>query len=212
MFTTTPGKLADAKRPGAIDAVLWTDGAAMRRVAGQFDILIATIPQTEPIFSLPSPEPEHRRRQANLPRSVRQPDQVDTRQYREKPPAARYFHGTVDATDAFIPSMDADGHFAGGVRLPHVASTVHGRVAGAPLGRYAPLNPAGLDPFVFLGGTFTRFGDDELLNRYASRRQVRMARRARGEPSGRQELHLQQRQESAHRCGRRRAAAVSSRG
>ena len=90
--------------------------------------------------------------------------------YREKPPAARYFHGTVDAADAFIPSMDADGHFAGGVRLPHVASTVHGRVAGAPLGRSAPLNPAGLDPFhpfVFLGGTFTRFTDDELLTRYA---------------------------------------------
>ncbi len=58
--------------------------------------------------------------------------------------------------------------------MPHVASTVHERVAGAPLGRYAPLNPAGLDPFdafVFLGGTFTRFSDDELLNRYASRRQ-----------------------------------------
>ena len=91
--------------------------------------------------------------------------------YREKPPAARYFHGDVDATDAFIPSLDADGHFAGGVRLPHVASTVHGRVAGAPLGRYAPLNPAGPDPFVFLGGTFTRFSDDELLSRYASRRQ-----------------------------------------
>ena len=103
--------------------------------------------------------------------------------YREKPPAARYFKGTVDGTDAFIPSMDADGHFAGGVRLPHVASTVYGRVAGAPLGRYAPLNPAGLDPFhpfVLLGGTFTRFSDDVLLSRYASRRQYvwRVARAA----------------------------------
>jgi hypothetical protein len=80
----------------------------------------------------------------------------------------------VDATGAFIPTTDADGHFEGGVRLPHVASRVHGRVAGAPLGRYAPLNPVGLDPFhpfVFLGGTFTRFSDDELLTRYASRRQ-----------------------------------------
>jgi hypothetical protein len=91
---------------------------------------------------------------------------------REKPPAARYFHGSVDATDAFIPSMDTDGHFSGGVRLPHVASTVHGRVAGAPLGRHTPINPVGLDPFhpfVFIGGTFTRFTDDELLRRYASR-------------------------------------------
>jgi hypothetical protein len=93
---------------------------------------------------------------------------------RQKPPTARYFHGSLDATDAFMPSTDGDGHFAGGVRLPHVASTVHGRVAGAPLGRHAPLNPAGLDPFhpfVFLGGTFARFSDDELLSRYDSRRQ-----------------------------------------
>ena len=93
---------------------------------------------------------------------------------RETPPAARYFRGSVDATNAFIPSTDADGHFAGGVRLPHVASTVHRHEAGAPLGRYAPLNPAGLNPFhpfVFLGGTFTRFSDDELVSRYASRRQ-----------------------------------------
>ena len=29
----------------------------------------------------------------------------------------------------------------------------------------------GSTPFVFLGGTFTRFSDDELLSRYASRRQ-----------------------------------------
>jgi hypothetical protein len=83
---------------------------------------------------------------------------------RERPPASLYFDGSVDATDAFIPTMDADDHFAGGIRLPHVASAVHGRVAGAPLGRYAPLNP-----FVFLGGTFSRFSDDELLSRYASR-------------------------------------------
>jgi hypothetical protein len=69
---------------------------------------------------------------------------------------------------------DADGHFAGGVRLPHVESTIHGRVAGAPLGRHTPLNPLGLDPFnpfVFISGTFTRFSDEELLDRYRSRHQ-----------------------------------------
>jgi hypothetical protein len=91
-----------------------------------------------------------------------------------RPPAARYFKGTVDATDAFIPVTDADGHFAGGVRLPHVESAVRERAAGAPLGRYTPLNPAGLDPFhpfVLLGGTFTRFSDDELILRYPSRNQ-----------------------------------------
>ncbi len=102
--------------------------------------------------------------------------------HRDRPPASWYFEGSVDATGAFIPTTDADSHFAGGVRLPYVASTVHGRVAGAPLGRYAPLNPAGLDPFhpfVFIGGTFFRFSDDELLSRYASRRHyVRRVTRA----------------------------------
>ena len=94
--------------------------------------------------------------------------------HREIPPPSRYFRGSVDATDAFVPMTDADGHFAGGVRLPHVESTVHGRVAGAPLGRCTPLNPLGLDPFnpfVFISGTFTRFSDDELLDRYRSRDQ-----------------------------------------
>ncbi len=102
--------------------------------------------------------------------------------HREKPPAPRYFKGSVDATDAFIPTMDVDGHFAGGVRLPHVASTVLGRVAGAPLGRHTPLNPLGRDPFhpfVFISGTFTRFSDGELLSRYPSRRQyVKRVKRA----------------------------------
>jgi hypothetical protein len=92
----------------------------------------------------------------------------------ESPPPSRYFRGSVDATDTFVPITDADGHFAGGVRLPHVESTMHGRVAGAPLGRHTPLNPLGLDPFnlfVFISGTFTRFSDDELLDRYRSRDQ-----------------------------------------
>ncbi len=88
------------------------------------------------------------------------------------PPAAQYFRGSVDATGAFIALTDLDGHFAGGVRLPHVESTVNGHVAGAPLGRYAPLNPLGLDPFhpfVYLSGTFTPSRDDELVARYPSR-------------------------------------------
>jgi hypothetical protein len=102
--------------------------------------------------------------------------------HRKEPPAARYFQGSVDATDAFIPTTDADGHYAGGLRLPHVESEVHGHVAGAPLGWYTPLNPLGLDPFhpfVFIGGTFTRFGDEDLLARYPSRREyVGRVRRA----------------------------------
>jgi hypothetical protein len=102
--------------------------------------------------------------------------------HREKPPAARYFRGHVDATDAFIPTTDLDGHFAGGVRLPHVESTADERVAGAPLGRHTPVNPLGFDPFhpfVVLGGTFTRFSDHDLVTRYASRHQyVKRVRRA----------------------------------
>lgn len=102
--------------------------------------------------------------------------------HRRLPPAARYIDGSVDATDAFVPATDTDGHFVGGVRLPHVESGVHGRIAGAPLGRHTPLNFAELDPpnpFVFIGGTYTRFTDNELLRRYASRRQyVRRVRRA----------------------------------
>jgi hypothetical protein len=55
-------------------------------------------------------------------------------------------------------------------------------MAGAPLGRHTALNPSGLDPFhpfVFLSGTFTRFTDDELLARYASRHEyVKRVKRA----------------------------------
>jgi hypothetical protein len=109
--------------------------------------------------------------------------------HRHEPPAARYFEGSVDGTDAFIPAKDADGHFAGGVRLPHVESSGQGRVTGAPLGHYTPLNPLGLDPFhpfVLLSGTFTQFSDDELLDRYASRHEyVARVRRAADELAAR---------------------------
>jgi hypothetical protein len=91
---------------------------------------------------------------------------------RAKPPASRYLLGSVDATEAFIPSTDADGHFAGGLRLPHVESPARGHVAGAPLGHHRPLNPLGQDPFHpfnFISGTFTRFSDDEIRSRYGSR-------------------------------------------
>ena len=80
----------------------------------------------------------------------------------------------MDGTNAFIPATDLDGHFAGGVRLPHVESTVYERVAGAPLGRHTPVNRVPLDPpdpFVFLGGTFTRSRDEDLVTRYPSRLQ-----------------------------------------
>lgn len=46
MFTTSPSKIADAKRLGAKEAVLWSDTAALKRLAGKFDLLISTVPQT----------------------------------------------------------------------------------------------------------------------------------------------------------------------
>ena len=119
-------------------------------------------------------QPEHRGRAAHLPRGPPEPDPVDARPAPCEASGIAPLPGSVDATDAFIPTTDADGHFAGGLRLPHVESTVHGREAGAPLGLYRPLNPLGenpLHPFKFISGTFTRFNDVEIIGRYASRDQ-----------------------------------------
>ena len=136
--------------------------------------------------------------------------------YRVKPPASRYFDGSVDATGAFIPITDADGHFAGGVRLPHVESTVHGHTAGAPLGLHRPLNPPGpdepLDPFVFIGGTFTRFNDAVLLRPLPVALRVREASRARGQHARLEALHHLRGLESADCRGQGRAAAMQPRG
>jgi D-arabinose 1-dehydrogenase-like Zn-dependent alcohol dehydrogenase len=43
-FTTSPGKLTDAKRLGAHEAVLWSDTAAMKQLVNRFDLLISTVP------------------------------------------------------------------------------------------------------------------------------------------------------------------------
>jgi len=45
VFTTTPGKIEDAKRLGAREAALWEDAAAMQRLRSHFDLMIATVPQ-----------------------------------------------------------------------------------------------------------------------------------------------------------------------
>lgn len=44
VFTTTPSKIADAKRLGAREAVLWSDTAAFKRLANRFDLMISTVP------------------------------------------------------------------------------------------------------------------------------------------------------------------------
>jgi uncharacterized zinc-type alcohol dehydrogenase-like protein len=46
VFTTSPGKLADARRLGAHEAVLWSDTDGMKRLANRFDLLISTVPET----------------------------------------------------------------------------------------------------------------------------------------------------------------------
>lgn len=49
VFTTSPGKISDAKRLGAREAVLWSDTKAMERLTNQFDLLIATVPKAFPM-------------------------------------------------------------------------------------------------------------------------------------------------------------------
>ncbi len=49
VFTTSPGKLDDAKRLGAKDAVLSTDADALGRLVGAFDLLISTAPRAYPM-------------------------------------------------------------------------------------------------------------------------------------------------------------------
>lgn len=49
VFTTTPGKIADAKKMGAKDAVLWNDEAGMKRYMNQLDLMISTVPRAYPM-------------------------------------------------------------------------------------------------------------------------------------------------------------------
>lgn len=49
VFTTSPGKKADALKMGAKEVVLWSDEAAMKRLANHFDYLISTVPKPYPM-------------------------------------------------------------------------------------------------------------------------------------------------------------------
>jgi uncharacterized zinc-type alcohol dehydrogenase-like protein len=49
VFTTSPGKKADALRMGAKEVVLWNDEPAMKRLANNFHYLISTVPQAYPM-------------------------------------------------------------------------------------------------------------------------------------------------------------------
>ena len=45
VFTTSPGKLDDARRLGARAAVTWSDAEAMKRLENQLDLIISTVPK-----------------------------------------------------------------------------------------------------------------------------------------------------------------------
>jgi uncharacterized zinc-type alcohol dehydrogenase-like protein len=49
VFTTSPGKVEDAKRLGAKETILSSDAAAMKRLANKFDLLISTVPVAYPM-------------------------------------------------------------------------------------------------------------------------------------------------------------------
>lgn len=49
VFTTTEGKIADAKRLGAKEAYLWSDKEAFGRLANSFDLMISTVPVSYPM-------------------------------------------------------------------------------------------------------------------------------------------------------------------
>ena len=49
VFTTSPSKLADARRLGAKEAILWSDAGGMQRMANSFNLLISTVPRAYPM-------------------------------------------------------------------------------------------------------------------------------------------------------------------
>lgn len=48
VFTTTPGKVEDAKKMGAREAVVWTDPSTLQAYVNRFDFLISTVPTNVP--------------------------------------------------------------------------------------------------------------------------------------------------------------------
>src|SRR2546422_620885 len=61
---------------------------------------------------------------------------------------------------------DADGNAVGGIRLPHVRTTVKGKQIGAPLGSYNGRFLATNSFFLEISGTFTPFSALTLCERY----------------------------------------------
>jgi hypothetical protein len=87
------------------------------------------------------------------------------------PPPSKFIDGTLSPEGQFTTNLDADGNATGGLRLPHMEQVINGRVAGAPLGTYTGLNPAGfpppdLDILLMFSGLFIPFSFEELALRY----------------------------------------------
>lgn len=49
LFTTSPGKAADAKRLGANETVAWKDADAMKPLGGTFDLIVDTVAAAHPL-------------------------------------------------------------------------------------------------------------------------------------------------------------------
>jgi hypothetical protein len=95
-------------------------------------------------------------------------------------PPSRFLQGTIDDEGNLRTVLDEDGNAVGGLRLPHMESTIEGVPAGAPLGTYTGLNPEGGPPYGLFGGTFRPLSEEELRKRYPdpNEYQARVARAA----------------------------------
>ena len=72
-------------------------------------------------------------------------------------------------------ARDEDGNALGGVRLPHLPREVDGETVGAPTGTYRGSNFAAMEkdppvPFALMAGLFEPFSDEELAERYPTRK------------------------------------------
>jgi hypothetical protein len=81
-------------------------------------------------------------------------------------PPSRFLTGPVDDQGDLRTELDSDGNARGGLRLPHMEQVIDGQLAGAPLGTYTGIDPAGEPPYGPFGGTFNPFTHEEICERY----------------------------------------------
>jgi hypothetical protein len=81
-------------------------------------------------------------------------------------PPSRFLAGPIDDEGNLRTELDTDGNARGGLRLPHMEQVIDGHPAGAPLGTYTGIDPAGESPYGPFGGTFSPYADEEICERY----------------------------------------------